>query len=299
MVPSSKPVIETGSTTRTVGLVLVAVSSVQVGAALAKHLFPILGSAGTVAVRMVTAALLLVALARPRLRGIRRSQLSLIGAFALVLVVMNLSFYAALERIPLGVAVTVEFAGPLAVAVLGSRRPRDLLWVGMAALGVVVLTGGGTAFTDGSLDLLGVGFALTAATCWAGYIVLSQRVGAVLPSLHGLALAIGVAAVVVIPIGIASAGRELLRPDLLAMGAAVGLLSSAVPWGLEFVALRSLSSATFGVLMSTEPAVAALAGYLLLHEELSALQVTGMALICVASAGAALQGPTGQAEPIP
>jgi len=279
-------------------MILVAVSSVQIGAALAKHLFPLLGPSGTVAVRLVTAAGVLLAIARPRVRGVRRRHLVLVCGFGVVLAVMNLSFYASLQRIPLGVSVTVEFAGPLAVAVLGSRRPRDLLWAALAGSGVVVLTGGGTALTDGSLDPLGVGFALSAAACWAGYIVLSQRVGAVLPSLQGLALAITVAAVLAMPVGVATAGRALLRPDLLAMGAAVGLLSSAVPWGLEFVALRSLSQATFGVLMSIEPALAALAGFVLLHEKLSAPQLVGMTLICLASAGAAVQGSPASAEPV-
>ncbi len=289
-VPASPPGSAVTPAARPVVLVVGAVSSVQVGAALAKHLFPQLGSAGTVAVRLATAAVLLLAVARPSVRGVRPADLVRVGGFGVVLATMNLAFYASLQRIPLGVAVTVEFAGPLAVAVIGSRRARDLLWAALAALGVVVLTGGGTALTDGSLDPLGVVFALIAAACWAGYIVLSQRVGAVLPSLHGLALAISVAAVAVAPIGVASAGSALLRPDLLAMGAGVGLLSSALPWGLEFVALRSMTSATFGVLMSIEPAVAALAGLILLDERLRLLQVCGMTMICVASAGAAVGG---------
>ena len=229
--PTTRTVTASPASTRPVALILVAVSSVQVGAALAKRLFPLLGASGTVAVRLATAAVVLLAIARPRVRGVRRRHLVLVAGFGLVLAVMNLSFYASLQRIPLGVAVTIEFAGPLALAVAGSRRLRDLLWATLAGSGVVVLTGGGTAFTNGSLDPLGVAFALTTAACWAGYIVLSQRVGAVLPSLQGLALAITVGAVLVLPVGVATAGRALLRPDLLAMGAAVGLLSSAVPLG--------------------------------------------------------------------
>ena len=296
--PTTRTVTAAPASTRPVALILVAVSSVQVGAALAKRLFPLLGASGTVAVRLLTAAVVLLAIARPRVRGVRRRHLVLVAGFGLVLAVMNLCFYASLQRIPLGVAVTIEFAGPLALAVAGSRRLRDLLWATLAGSGVVVLTGGGTAFTNGSLDPLGVAFALTAAACWAGYIVLSQRVGAVLPSLQGLALAITVGAVLALPVGVATAGRALLRPDLLAMGAAVGLLSSAVPWGLEFVALRSLSRAAFGVLMSIEPALAALAGFVLLHERLTPPQLVGMVLICAASAGAAVQGSTPAAEPV-
>ena len=274
------------SVARPAALVLGSIASVQVGAALAKQLFPTLGSTGTVAVRLAAAAIVIGAVARPRIRGLTRSHLTLIVSFGLLLAGMNLCFYAALERIPLGIAVTVEFAGPLAVAVLGSRRAMDLVWVALAGVGVVLITGGGTALFDGSLNPAGVGLALLAAAGWAGYILLSQRVGAVLPSLQGLALALGVAALAIAPLGVATSGTALLRPDLLAIGAAVGVLSSAVPWAFELIALRSLSAATFGVLMSLEPAVAALAGLALLHESLTPLQVVAIGTTCVASAGA-------------
>ena len=283
------PVPATGrapSVARPAALVLGSIASVQVGAAVAKQLFPTLGSTGTVAVRLAAAALVIGAVARPRIRGLTRSHLTLIVSFGLLLAGMNLCFYAALERIPLGIAVTVEFAGPLAVAVLGSRRAMDLVWVALAGVGVVLITGGGTALFDGSLNPAGVGLALLAAAGWAGYILLSQRVGAVLPSLQGLALALGVAALATAPLGVATAGTALLRPDLLAIGAAVGVLSSAVPWAFELIALRSLPAATFGVLMSLEPAVAALAGLALLHESLTPLQVVAIGITCVASAGA-------------
>lgn len=289
MTSLSTPVPATGrapSVARPAALVLGSIASVQVGAALAKQLFPTLGSTGTVAVRLAAAALVIGAVARPRIRGLTRSHLTLIVSFGLLLAGMNLCFYAALERIPLGIAVTVEFAGPLAVAVLGSRRAMDLVWVALAGVGVVLITGGGTALFDGSLNPAGVGLALLAAAGWAGYILLSQRVGAVLPSLQGLALALGVAALAIAPLGVATAGTALLRPDLLAIGAAVGVLSSAVPWAFELIALRSLSAATFGVLMSLEPAVAALAGLALLHESLTPLQVVAIGTTCVASAGA-------------
>ena len=289
MTSLSTPVPATGrapSVARPAALVLGSIASVQVGAAVAKQLFPTLGSTGTVAVRLAAAALVIGAVARPRIRGLTRSHLTLIVSFGLLLAGMNLCFYAALERIPLGIAVTVEFAGPLAVAVLGSRRAMDLVWVALAGVGVVLITGGGTALFDGSLNPAGVGLALLAAAGWAGYILLSQRVGAVLPSLQGLALALGVAALATAPLGVATAGTALLRPDLLAIGAAVGVLSSAVPWAFELIALRSLPAATFGVLMSLEPAVAALAGLALLHESLTPLQVVAIGITCVASAGA-------------
>ena len=268
-------------------LVIGSVTSVQVGAALAKRLFPVVGSAGAVTLRLVMAALLLALVARGVPRRPGRRATGLVLAFGAVLAAMNLSFYAALDRIPLGVAVTVEFAGPLAVAVLGSRRPRDLGWAALAAAGVVLLTGGGGSRVDGALDPLGVGLALLAAACWAAYILLSQRVGAALPGFQGLVLALVVAAVLVTPVGIAEAGSALLRPEVLVAGLGVGLLSSALPWGMELVALRSIGAGSFGVLMSLEPAVAALSGFLLLGEHLAAVQVAAIGLTCVASAGAA------------
>jgi inner membrane transporter RhtA len=267
--------------------VLGSVASVQIGAALATHLFPVLGIAGTVTVRLLAATALLVAFTRPDVRALTRSRLRLLVAFGTVLALMNLAFYNAIDRIPLGIAVTIEFAGPLAVAVFGRRRGWDLGWAALAAVGVVLLTGGGRALLNGDLDPLGVALALTAAAGWASYILLSQRVGSALPSIQGLALALAVAAVLVTPAGVVTAGRELLSPGALLLGAAVGALSSALPWGLEMVALQSLPAATFGVLMSLEPAVAALAGLLLLHQTLTPVEVAAIAVICLASAGAA------------
>lgn len=280
-------------------LVLGGVVSVQVGAALAKGLFPALGPAGTVFVRIAAAALVLLAVVRPRPGAVPREHRGVVLAFGLVLAVMNLAFYLSLARIPLGVAVTVEFLGPLGVAVAGSRRARDVLWVVLAAAGVLLLTGGGSALLDGGLDPLGVAFALVAGGCWAAYILLSQRVGTALPGLSGLALALAVGALVLVPVGVAQAGARLLDPGLLAVGVVVGLLSSALPYALEMAALRRLPARTFGVLMSLEPAVAALAGLVLLDEVLAGRQVVAIGLICGASAGAAVgaAGP-GAAEPV-
>jgi inner membrane transporter RhtA len=291
-VPAARPALS----------VVAAVSSVQVGAAVAKHLFPVIGTVGTVAVRVTTAAVVLALVTRAPVRTMSRRHLAMAVGFGLLMVGLNLTFYASIARIPLGVAVTVEFAGPLAVAVLGSRRAVDVLWVLLAGGGVVLLTGGGRALLDGSLDPLGVGLALLAGAGWAGYILASQRVGAVLPGIQGLAIAFVAAAVVMLPVGIATAGAALLEPRVLIAATAVGILSSAVPAGLEMAALRSLSTSTFGVLMSLEPAGAALAGLLVLGERLSMLQWLAIALTCTASAGAAAtgrpRGVEGLAEPV-
>jgi inner membrane transporter RhtA len=264
-------------------LVLAAVASVQFGAALAKTLFDEIGPGGTVFLRVLFAAIVLALLWRPRLAGHDRRELGLAVLFGLVLGGMNLAFYASLERIPLGIAVTFEFVGPLGVAVFGSRRPRDLLWVGLAAAGILLLSDfGGT-----DLDKVGVGLALLAGACWAAYILVAARVGRAFPGGGGLSLAMVIAAVALAPIGIADAGAELLVPWVLAAGAAVGVLSSAIPYALELEALRRLPVGVFGVLMSLEPAMAALAGFVLLGEELAARELAAIALVIAASAGAA------------
>jgi inner membrane transporter RhtA len=265
-------------------LVLAAVASVQFGAALAKTLFDELGAGGTVFVRTLAAALVLALIWRPRLAGHDRRDLGLAIAFGLVLAAMNLCFYASLDRIPLGIAVTFEFVGPLGVAVFGSRRPLDLLWVALAAAGILLLSdfGGG-----GGLDGLGVALALAAGGFWAAYILLSARVGQAFPGGSGLALAMLVATVPLAPVGIASAGGELLVPWILLVGAAVGVLSSAIPYTLELEALRRLPVGVFGVLMSMEPAVGALAGFVVLGEELATRELAAILLVVAASAGAA------------
>jgi inner membrane transporter RhtA len=203
-----------------------------------------------------------------------------------VLAGMNLCFYEALERIPLGIAVTFEFVGPLGVAVFGSRRPRDLLWVVLAAAGILLLSDFGAA----DLDTLGVALALTAGALWAAYILLSARVGQAFPGGAGLTLAMLVATVPLAPVGIAEAGADLLVPWVLAVAAAVGLLSSAIPYALEMEALRRMPVGVFGVLMSLEPAVGALAGFVVLGEELVARELVAILLVVAASAGAAYGG---------
>ncbi|MGH2805505.1 MAG: EamA family transporter, partial [Thermoleophilaceae bacterium] len=229
-------------------LVLAAVTSVQFGAALAKTLFDEIGAGGTVFVRVVAAAVVLVLIWRPRIGGRDHRDLALILAFALALAGMNLAFYASLDRIPLGIAVTFEFVGPLGVAVFGSRTALDSVWVALAGAGILLLSGLG----GGELDALGVALALTAGGFWAAYILLSVRVGRAFPGGAGLALAMAVATLPLAPVGIAQAGGELLVPSVLALGAAVGVMSSAIPYTLELEALRRMPAGTFGVLMSLE-----------------------------------------------
>ena len=265
-----------------VALVLLAIVSIQCGAAIAISLFDDVGFAGAVLLRNLLAAPLLLAIWRPSLRGRPRSDLRLAIGFGVALGVMNFAIYAAIDRIPLGIAVTVEFLGPLAVAVLTGRGPLSLLWAAMAALGVVAMAdpfGGGT-------DLLGIAFAAVAALGWAAYILLGARLGRVFPGASGLAVGVVVAALIQLPAGVAAGGAELLNPAVLAAAAAVALLSTAVPYAAEIEALRRIFPAPFGVLMSLEPAVAALVGLLALGQGLSLAESVGIALVIGASVGA-------------
>lgn len=262
-----------------VGLVVVAAVSPQVGAALAVTLFYDLGPAGAAFLRLAFAAIVLWAIWRPRLTG----DLRLAGAFGAALGLMNWSFYEAIDRIPLAVAVTIEFAGPLLVAVIGSRRPLDVVWVALAAAGIVVLVDPG----GGSLDPAGVGFALAAAACWMAYIYLSKRTGAAFAGGSGLALAMAVGALIVLPAGVIQAEGALARPDLLGSALVVALLSSVIPYSLELEALRRLPESVFGVLMSLDPTVAALVGFVALGQDLGARELLAIAMVVVASAGSA------------
>jgi len=263
-------------------LVMGAVASVQIGAAIATTLFDELGPGGAVLLRTGFAAVALLLFWRPQIRGKSPVQVRDAVLYGLTLAAMNLSFYAALDRIPLGIAVTLEFTGPFAVAVAGSRRPSDLLWVALAAAGIVLLSPG----VHGSLDVTGSLLALVAGACWATYIVLAARVGRAFSGGQGLTLAMVVATVVLLPSGIVAGGSHLGDPGLLASGLAVALLSSAIPYSLELEALRRLPKGTFGVLMSMEPAVAALVGLVALGQDLSAEEVVAIGLVVAASAGA-------------
>jgi inner membrane transporter RhtA len=264
-------------------LVLGAIASVQIGAAFARTTFDDFGAAGTSALRLTWAAVLMLVLVRPSVRGRARADLGLVVVFGLVLGAMNLCFYEAVARIPLGIAVTVEFLGPLGVALAGSRRARDLLWVACAAAGVVLLAHPGGS---SGLDSLGVAFALLAAVGWATYIVLGQRLGGRFAGADGSALAMVVAAFVPLGPGLAQAGGALLTWHALWVGMLVGTLSSALPYTLEIEALRRIPRHVFGVLMSLEPGVGALAGLVVLGQSLRAGEVAAIALVVVASIGA-------------
>ena len=265
-----------------VALVLGGIVSVQAGAAVAFNLFDELGPGGTVLVRVALAAAVLAAIWHPRWRSRSRSALRLAAIFGVALAGMNLGFYAGLERVPLGLAVTLEFVGPLAVALVASRRPRDFIWVTLAAGGIMLLS----PDLGGDLDVLGAGFCLLAGAFWAAYIVLAERVGREFEAASGLSLALVVGAVLLLPVGIAEGGADLLEPELIAAGFALAMLSSAIPYSLELEALRHLPKGTFGVLMSLEPAVAALIGYVALEQDLAATQLLAVAMVVIASAGA-------------
>ena len=262
-------------------LVLGGVASVQFGAAFAKTLFDEVGPGGAVFLRVAFAAVFLCALWRPALRGRSAADWRLILAYGFVLVAMNLSYYESLDRIPLGIAVTFEFVGPLGVAVAGSRHALDLLWVALAAAGILLLSNFGTA----DLDTLGVALALLAGCFWAAYILLAARVGRTIPGVHGLALAMAAGTFMLAPVGVGQGGADLLSLSLLGVGAAVAVLSSVIPYTLELEALRRMPSNVFGVLMSLEPAAAALIGLVALNQGLSAVEVAGMSLVIMASAG--------------
>lgn len=268
--------------TSAVMLVVAGLACQEVGASLAVLLFPEVGPLGMVMLRLVFSALVLLAIARPALRGHTRAGWTSVVLFGVVLAVMNGLFYLALERLPLGVTVTIEVLGPLVLSIVASRRASAWLWAALAFAGVVALGGGGWD----RLDPIGVLFALGAAASWAFYILASARVGREFPRLDGLALAMTVGALLALPFGIASAGSALLRVDLLAIGAAVAVLSSAIPYALELIALRRLPAAAFAILMSLAPATAALAGFALLGQVLSWLELVGIALVIAASIGA-------------
>lgn len=262
------------------GLVLGGILSVQVGAAVAKELFATAGAAGTVALRLALSALVLLLLWRPTLRlGWRAAPV--IAGYGAVLGAMNLMFYLALERIPLGVAVTIEFLGPLAVAVLGSRRVIDGFWALLAGAGVLLLTN-----VDGEISALGVLFALGAGACWAGYIMLGAKLGKRTTGGAGLAVAMTIGAMLIVPFGVVDAGSVLLDPHVLFAGFAVALLSSVIPYSLELEALRKIPPRLFGVLMSLEPAVAALVGLAVLGEILAPTQWLAICCVVGASVGA-------------
>ena len=265
-------------------LVLGAIASVQTGAALARTLFDDLGAAGVTLLRLGLSAALLLVVLRPRVRSWTARQWQAAALLGAAMAGMNLVFYLALRTVPLGVAVTVEFVGPLLLALAQTRRLVDLLWALLAASGVVLL---GVDSTSG-IPLSGLGLALLAGLFWAGYILASARVGQELPGLDGLAVALAVAAVLVLPVGVSGASAVLERPSLLLAAFGVALLSSVLSYGLELVALRRMPTRVFGILMSLEPAAAALAGLLVLSQALGRREVVALLLVSAASAGVTL-----------
>ncbi|UQX87852.1 EamA family transporter [Jatrophihabitans telluris] len=269
-------------------LVLGGAMSVQFGSAFANKLFPLAGPAGVVFLRLAFGAVVLLAAVRPSWRGRTRSDWRAVIGFGVMLAGMNWSFYEALDRTPLGPAVTIEFIGPLVVAVLGSRRWLDTVWVALAGGGVAILGLGGSGSGQTALHPAGVALALLAGAFWAGYIMMSKQVGTRFAGLDGLASALVVGSVLLVVPGVLGGGSALLTPHVLLGGLAVAMLSSVIPYSLELTALRRLSAAAFGLLMSLEPAVAALAGVLVLHQALRLTTAVAIAMVIVASAGSTL-----------
>ncbi|MDX6362050.1 MAG: inner rane transporter RhtA [Streptomyces sp.] len=265
-----------------VGLVLAGGISVQFGGALAVTLMPRVGALGVVTLRLVVAAIVLLLVCRPKLRGHARADWGTVVVFGITMAGMNGLFYQSVARIPLGTAVTLEVLGPLALSVVTSRRAVNLVWAGLALGGVFLLGGGGFS----GLDPVGVAFAVSAGAMWAAYIIFSARTGRRFPQADGLALAMVVAAVLFLPLGIVESGTKLLVPATIGLGAAVAVLSSVLPYTLELLALRRLPAATFAIMMSLEPAVAATAGFLVLDQALSVTEALAIALVIAASMGA-------------
>ncbi len=264
---------------------LTAMLSLAFGTSFAKQMFPLVGAEGTAALRVGLAALMLLAVFRPWRLRLGRDDLMRVLAFGLVLGVMNLTFYMSLRTIPLGLALAIEFTGPLTLALIHARRLIHFVWIGCAAVGLLLLLPlrGGAA----ALDPVGVGFALIAAVCWALYIVFGKRLGHIPPG-PSVAMGMSVAALVILPFGVATAGVGLFAPSILLLAVVVAIASSALPYSLDMVAMRGMPKRTFGVLLSVEPAIGAVAGMIFLHELLTGQQWLAIACIIAASAGAIL-----------
>lgn len=261
-------------------LVLIAIASVQLGSSMAKGLYSAAGPLSVAWLRLLGAAVALGVLTRPQLRGHIRSDWFWVVVYGLAMTSMNVTFYLAIQRIPIGMAVTLEFLGPLGVSVASSRRARDLLWVGLAAIGVALL-----GFSPGDLDPIGVIWALAAGAMWAAYILLARPTGRAWPGVSGVAVAFWVGLVALTPLVVALRAVPSLDARLWMAGLAIGLLSSAIPYGLEMVALRRIEPRVFGILMSLEPAAAALFALVLLGERLRVIEVAALACVVVASIG--------------
>ena len=266
-------------------LLLIAMASIQTGASLAKGMFPLIGAQGTTALRLIFASLFMLILLRPWRARLTWRTLRTVMIYGIALGCMNLLFYMSLRTVPLGIAVALEFTGPLAVAILASRRAVDFAWVALAVLGLLLLIPMGD--TQAGIDPVGVSYALGAGVCWALYILYGQKAGAD-NGVQTAALGVMIAAVFIAPIGIAHAGTALLDLALIPTAIAVAVLSTALPYSLEMVALTRLPARTFGTLMSMEPAIGALSGLMFLHEVLSTTQWLAIGAIIMASIGATL-----------
>ncbi|GAP77235.1 MULTISPECIES: EamA family transporter [Brachybacterium] len=274
--------------------------SLQFGAALATQLFPAIGSWGTTALRLGLAAAVLIVIVRPKIHRFTRQQWLGVAAFGVAVGGMNGAFYASIDRIPLGTAVAIEFLGPLVLSALLSTRRTDLLWV-LLALGGVSLFGFESLTGAASLDVLGVVFALVAAVFWALYVLASAHVGRIVPGQDGLAVAMLIGALAVLPLGAPGAIAGIAEPRLLLIALGTALLASVLPYTLELSALRRLPRHVFGIMLSLEPVVALFAGVLLLSQEITPLRVTAAVLVVVASAGVTLTArsrPAGEPQPI-
>ncbi|MEL6604095.1 MAG: EamA family transporter [Cyanobacteria bacterium J06614_10] len=266
-----------------ISLLLIAILSIQFGSALAKSLFSELGPWGVVALRVSFSAVFLLLIGRPKLHQQFRQNLRLIIAYGFVMALMNSAFYAAIDRIPLGIAIALEFTGPLGLAVFQSQQWKDGLWAALAAVGIFLLA----PFSGSAVDPLGMVLALFAGCCWALYIVLAARLGKALPGVEGLCWGLAVSSLLLLPIGIVTTGTTLLNPKLLMIGFGVALLSTMLPYACEIMALRSLPIKVFGVMLSLEPMAGVVAGFLILGETLSVRSLIACVLVSIAAAGAA------------
>ncbi|GER91060.1 threonine transporter RhtB [Dictyobacter vulcani] len=266
---------------------LLAMISVQLGASVSKSLFQIIGPLGTTLLRLGFAALFLMLFWRPDMRKLTRSNILLVVAFGVAIACMNSAFYIAIDRIPLGIAVTLEFVGPLGVAIIQSRRLKDVIWVVLAAIGIVLLAPLGSAI---QIDLIGVACALIAGIFWGLYIIFNVRIGRAFSGGQGLALSMLVAACVSAPIGIINGGPAVFAPQVLIIGLGVSILSTIIPFTLELEALRRLPSRVFGIFMSVEPGLATIIGFVVLHEVITLREILAILLIITASIGTSLEG---------